>query len=301
MVLISVGLIGCARSSQPASVTKTTASVARTESGDLKTTLQKLADGVQGEVGIAVIHVESGKSIDVNGTTRLPLYSVFKLPLAITVLKEVEAGQLKLDQKVQLSQNDVAPGSQYNTDLWKQPTQKTVSELIGYSIVRSDNTSSDKLLELVNGPAAVTQQMKSFGLANIEVIVNTREFAANRDKPNTGSTIDIARLIAQLQEGKLLQPANRDLLLDYMERSMTRGDKRLRANLPAGTRVADKTGTGDIATNDVGLITLPENRGHLAIAVLISKSKLPSEKQEAAIADIARATYDFFNQPSPPQ
>ena len=72
------------------------------------------------------------------------------------------------------------------------------------------------------------------------------------------------------------------------------GEARLRGTLPKGTPVADKTGTGEAAssTNDVGLITLPEGKGHLAMAVLISGSKLPAEEQEKLIAELARVAYD---------
>ena len=72
------------------------------------------------------------------------------------------------------------------------------------------------------------------------------------------------------------------------------GEARLRATLPKGTPVADKTGTGEAgsSTNDVGIITLPEGKGHLAMAVLINGSKLPSEEQEKLIAELARVAYD---------
>ena len=68
----------------------------------------------------------------------------------------------------------------------------------------------------------------------------------------------------------------------------------MRANLPPGTQVAEKTGTGDKNTNDVGLITLPEGKGHLAMAVLISDAKISTEAQEKLIADLARAAYDAY-------
>ena len=78
---------------------------------------------------------------------------------------------------------------------------------------------------------------------------------------------------------------------------------RLRGNLPRGTVVADKTGSGEPdpvtkvakVTNDVGIITLPSSRGHLAIAVLVSGSKLPDGAQEKLIAELARAAFDAFS------
>jgi beta-lactamase class A len=85
------------------------------------------------------------------------------------------------------------------------------------------------------------------------------------------------------------------LLLGLMRRATT-GLRRLRGDLPAGTIVADKTGTGEdgAATNDVGLITLPGGKGHLAMAVLVSGSKLPAEAQEQIIAELAKTAYDFY-------
>jgi beta-lactamase class A len=260
---------------------------------ELSERLRKLSDRAGGEVSIYVIHVETNKSASVEGAKQLPLYSVFKLPLAITVLKEVEAGRLRLDQKVEITPADVAPGWQGNTDLWRQLGERSIAELLELSIVRSDNTSSDKLLQLVGGPAAVTENMRSLGLGNINIRTAVREFVEKRTNPNTGAAIDLAQLLARLQKGEVLKPPQASFLLGLMRRAVT-GLKRLRGDLPVGTVVADKTGTGESGSNinDVGLITLPGGRGHLSMAVLLSNSKLPAEAQEKIIAELARAAYD---------
>jgi beta-lactamase class A len=161
-----------------------------------------------------------------------------------------------------------------------------------FSIVRSDNTSSDKMLELVGGPEAVTRRMRALGLQHIEVHATVKEFLKSKDAhPNTGTPADLARLLALLQKGEALAPPQREVLLEFMGRALT-GTRRLRAGPPAGTPVADKTGTGPSTTNDVGLVTLPGDRGHLALAVLLDGSKLSAEKQEDLIAEVARAAYD---------
>jgi beta-lactamase class A len=232
--------------------------------------------------------------VDFEGAKKLPLYSVYKLPLAVTILQEVEKKNLSLDKKVQVTPDDVAPGSQANADLWRQPGERTTAQLLEFSIVRSDNTSTDKLLGLVNGPATVSERMHTLGFSNIDIKYSSREFAAHRDKPNVGSAADLAQLLAKLQKGELLQQPQFSLLFGFMERARTGGERRLRAKLPAGTQVGDKTGTGDSTTNDVGLITLPEGKGHLAIAVLITSSKPATEAQEKLIAELARAAYDSY-------
>jgi beta-lactamase class A len=256
--------------------------------------LKTLCERAGGDIGVAVVHVESGRMSEFEGKKELPLYSVYKLPVAITVLEEVEKKNLSLDKKIRVTPDDVAPGSQFNADLWRRPVEKTVKDLLEFSIVRSDNTSSDKLLQLIGGPAGVSDRMRAFGFLNIDIKYSSREFAAHRDKPNKGAASDLAQLLAKLQKGELLKQPQFSLLFGFMERARTGGERRLRAQLPAGTQVAEKTGSGDNTTNDVGLITLPEGKGHLAMAVLINGSSISIEAQEKLIAELARAAYDAY-------
>ena len=302
LVALATAFSACSRSehavvSQPVlSLAATAPSPQSPQAADAAFTqrLKTLCNDVGGDIGVAIVHVESGRTVDFEGSKQLPLYSVYKLPLAVTVLKEVEQKKLSLDTKVRVTPGDVAPGSQFNRDLWRQPVEKTVTELLEFSIVRSDNTSSDKLLELIGGPAAVSERMHADGFSNIDIKYSSREFAAHRDKPNKGTASDLAQLLAKLQKGELLQQPQSSLLFGFMERARTGGERRLRANLPAGTQVAEKTGTGDDTTNDVGLITLPEGKGHLAIAVLISGGKPATEAHEKLTAELARAAYDSY-------
>lgn len=193
-------------------------------------------------------------------------------------------------------------GTRGNTALWQKPGDPTIGQLIDFSISRSDNTSNDKLLQVVGGPLKVTERMRSLGLQNIDIHSTSAEFVKTRQNPNLGSAEDLATLLVQLHQGKILQPAQQNLVIGAMQRS-TIGLHRLRGDLPKGTVVADKTGSGETdavtrvtkATNDIGIITLPSGRGHLAIAVLVSKSNLPDAAQEKLIAEIARAAYDAYS------
>jgi len=259
--------------------------------------LGQLARSVSGAVGVAAIHVETGRAVEVQGRRPLPLYSVFKLPLAVAVLKDVDEGRLRLDQKLRVTAAEVVHGSPENATLWPAPLERTIRELLELSIVRSDNTSSDKLLEVAGGPGAVTRRLSALGVGGITIRRSVREFLSARAQPhpNTASALDLARLLARLQKGEILQPASREALFGFMARATT-GLHRLRAGVPEGTPVGDKTGSGPgtSATNDVGIITLPDGKGHMAMAVLVSGSKRPVEVQEKLIADLARAAYDAY-------
>ena len=300
LVVTLAGLCACNRS-EPASASSQgrPAQAAAAENVDqaataLQQRLKSLIDSKTiGDIAVAVTHVETGRTAEINGAKKLPLYSVFKLPLAVAVLKDVEEKRLALDKQIRVGPDDMAPGSQFNADLWRKPVDKTVAELLDLSIVRSDNTSSDKLLEVVGGPAGVTKRMRELGFANLDIISTTREIMANRERVNIGTASDLADLLVKLKKGALLQRANTEMLLGMMGRALI-GERRLKGKLPAGTPVADKTGTGETTTNDVGIITLPEGRGHLAVAVFINATKSDTTGQEDIIAEVGHAAYDSF-------
>ncbi len=311
LLLISTLGVACSRSTTTAEVRNSNgsaspvASVAQNQPGgveELEQRLKTICDRAGGTVGLSLIHIESGKTISINGKSQLSLYSVFKLPLAIAVLKDIEENRLRLDQKIHVTPAEIVQGAPGNTALWQKPVDVTVERLIEVSIALSDNTSTDKLLQLVGGPPKVTERMRSLGFQNIDVRSTVAEYVKTRQNPNTGSAEDLAKLLVQLHEGKILQPSQTNLIIGFMERATT-GLNRLRGNLPRGTVVADKTGSGEKddatrvakATNDVGIITLPSDRGHLAMAVLVSQSTLPDAAQEKLIAELARAAYDAYS------
>ena len=119
------------------------------------------------------------------------------------------------------------------------------------------------------------------------------------DPRDTATPLDMARLLALLQRGELLKPASTALLLQLMTDTQT-GPNRLRAGLPAGTPLAHKTGTSSshegmtAVVNDVGIITLPGARGHVAIAVFVKEAKNGTPAAEAAIAQAARTAHEHW-------
>jgi beta-lactamase class A len=104
------------------------------------------------------------------------------------------------------------------------------------------------------------------------------------------------RLLERLVVNPPLSPAANSFLLQAMTASVT-GSTRLRAGLPAGTVLAHKTGSSGeqdgkaAATNDIGLITLPDGR-HLAVAVFVTDARANEATRDSVIARIGRAAYD---------
>jgi beta-lactamase class A len=255
-----------------------------------------------GLVGAAAIHVESGRAASWNGGLRFPMASTFKVAVALQLLHRVDDEQVRLDQMVELKPVDLHPGSGTLTSLLNKPgIVLSVQNLMDLMLLVSDNSATDVLLRLAGGAEAVTERLRTLGLEGIDVSRSTAQFIEDlradprrflSDPRDTATPDGMARLLARLWKKELLKPATTGLLLDAMKRCQT-GESRIKGLLPEGTEVFHKTGSGGVATNDVGIMTLPDG-SHVAIAVFVKGSDRPEAARERGIAEVARTAYDFF-------
>jgi beta-lactamase class A len=265
--------------------------------------LERIAAQVDGTLGAAVLLVETGERAAVNGDGRFPMQSVYKAPIGMAVLHEVDEGRLSLDAPVRVEAADLVPAGMYSPIRDRHPgggVDVPLRELLRLAVEESDGTASDVLLRVVGGKAKAQAYLAGLGVEGIRI--ETTEGEIGRDHAaqyrSWASPNEAVRWLAALQEGKGVRPASRDLLLGWMTATRT-FPTRLKGRLPAGTVVAHKTGSagrqGGIAaaTNDIGIVTLPDGR-HLAVAVFLRDSKAADAARDAAIAKVARAAWDRF-------
>lgn len=250
-------------------------------------------------VGVTAVHVESGRRLSHRGEGRFQMASVFKLPVAIAVLGAAEKGTLRLDEEVEIRSSDrrrIGPLD----DEWKLGMRVTVARMVDVMLVNSDNTSADKLCALLGGPHAVEKDLASRGVAGIRIsldekgmgVAMKKGLAAFESGAENGASPDaVAALLTRLFRGELLSRASTDRILDAMRRCAT-GDRRLRAGVPKGTEVLDKTGTVGRCANDAGVVRLPDGT-HLAI-VVFTRGGRDAGSREEAIARVARAAWQAF-------
>jgi beta-lactamase class A len=230
------------------------------------------------------------------------MQSVFKLPIAIEVLRQVDGKKLDLSRVVALEASDArgGPGT-----LIAVPSKKSVRELLEAMIITSDNTACDKLLALVGGPAVVDVRVRSLGIDHVTIRYTELDLGSSGPQKgdNTATPAAMVTLLAKIARHEVgLSTASAALLEDLLLR-VTTGQQRLKGALPPGTPVAHKTGMSDTrggktdATNDVGLITLP-NGHRVAVAIFVHASPADLATRERTIARLARAAYDAFNTPA---
>lgn len=271
----------------------------------LKKQIEQIARVTQGPVGVSIMLLETGEATSYNGNQKFPMQSVYKFPIAMAVLHQIDLGNLRLEQKISFDKSDFVSEWQHSPIRRKYPDggELSLKELIQFAASESDGSACDILLRVLGGPKQVTQYLRNLGVKG--VVVETTEKAMGLDETaqyrNWSKPNAMVELLDILHQGKKgLSPSSRDLLLELMTKTTT-GPKRIKGLLPAETIVAHKTGTSRTvggltrATNDVGLVSLPNGK-HFAIAVFVSDTKADDQTREEVIAKIARVAWDCYSE-----
>ncbi len=223
---------------------------------------------------------------------RFPFCSTFKVLLAAAVLARVDAGVERLDRRLTLHEADLlsyAPVSRKAVEDGGGSGRMTVAEACAAALVWSDNTAANLLFALVGGPTGLTQWVRTTGdvVTRSDRTEPTLNTALPSDPRDTTSPVAMRGALTQILLGAALTPDSRDRLEAWMVGAQT-GFKRLRAGLPAGWRVGDKTGTGDNGTyNDVAILR-PPGRPPLVATVSLTGATAPAVTCEAVHAEIGR-------------
>lgn len=242
---------------------------------------------IGGRLGVAALDTGSGKRLRHRAAERFPMCSTFKLMAVSAVLHRVDAKAEDLARPVRIEKADVVG--------WAPVTSKhlgetlPLAELCKAAITLSDNGAANLILDLLGGPPGVTAYARAIG--DKVTRLDRRELALNQGAPgDPRDTTAPDATVANLQKlilGQALTPPSRETLIGWLVADEM-GKARIRAGVPAGWRVGDKTGTGGHnSTNDVAVIW-PPGRAPILVAAYSTQSAKPTAELEAALAEVGR-------------
>lgn len=295
----------------------------------LEAEIARLSASIGGKVGVAAWKLDGkGERVLVNADERFPMASTFKVGVAGAILAKVDAGQLRLDQLVPVEAADLVPSDGITGMLIHPGVSLSVHNLLELMLTLSDNTATDVLTRLAGGPQAATAWVRKQGVEGQRIDRDTarllRDFyglpggslkdaweaavkknpkleessllpnaAFDKDPRDTSTPNAMGQLLTKIFNRQALSASSSQVLIDIMQRCHT-GAARLLGRMPEGTVIAHKTGTIGGTVNDVGAITLPDDKGQIVIAVFIKESAKPIEQRERVIAEIARTVRDYY-------
>jgi beta-lactamase class A len=250
------------------------------EPADLVQRWKDIAAETDGVVGVAALHLESGKRADLNGENRFPMASVCKLPIAMNILAMVGEGKLSLKDTIEIPPYDVVPGVSEVAERWAKQKSFPLDELLELMVAKSDNSAVQTLFRMGGGGAGMAARFRQWKIDGIRVerselqinleaagvtsippvsdwtpgmydelsakIPPADRLAAMKrflnDPRDTATPNGTVRLLERAFRGELLSATLTARLIEILK-STTTGSARIKGLLPAGTVVAHKTGT----------------------------------------------------------
>lgn len=252
--------------------------------------LARLEKDSGGRLGVAALNTADGRKVLHRADERFPLCSTFKMVVAAAVLAR-EPSMLK--KRIAYDKADLLPHSPITSKHVGEGM--TVAELCEATLQYSDNAAANLLMKQLGGPAVVTAYARAIGdsefrLERWETELNS---ALPGDPRDTTTPLAMARSLQKLVLGDTLPVAQRRQLKEWMVGNTT-GATRIRAGVPSGWTVADKTGAGDYGTvNDIAVIW-PAGKAPIVLAVYLTQSGKDDKHRPEIHGEVAKVIIEAF-------
>ena len=269
---------------------------------ELRQELNKIISSKNATVGISINGIEDKDTLSINGNLKAPMMSVFKFHIALAVLNKVDEGKLSLTQEVFIKKKDLHENtwSPMREDFPDGNVNLTLDKLLRYTVSHSDNNGCDILIDLVGGTKVIQKFINQQGIKDFVIKVNENQMRSWKNLyVNTTTPLATTALLEKFFKGEIIKESTTKYLYQIMVET-SRGLTWMKAGLPENTELAHRTGisgTNDdnlrVAMNDIGIVKLPNGK-HFILSVYLKNITEKQEDTEKIIADITKATWDYF-------
>jgi beta-lactamase class A len=238
--------------------------------------------------GIFFIDVETGNYVDIDGNKVFPAASTIKLPVLLALFEAVDAGRIKLNDTLVVTNASIASGS--GNLQYYRGAKLSVLATATKMITISDNTATNMLVARLGGLAAVNARFRSWGLENTYM----RNYMGDFRGTNKTSAIDLVRVSALIAKHMIITPESRGKVLDIL--NATENRKLLWAGLGEGAHIAHKTGDIGFVIGDAGIVEKPS--GKLYLAGVFVRRPYNDTRGRDFVQKVSKITYNYFNSSS---
>ena len=255
--------------------------------------LTQLESSFGGRIGVYALNTNNGQIIAYRANERFPVQSTMKIIGAAALLKLSESNESLLQEKVQYTKDDLigwTPVTKLHLD-----KGMTLIDLAEAAVTYSDNTAINSIMRRFGGPRFSTNFALSIGNSSYNVTHYDGYMNSNPKNPEDTSTPkDMAISVQNLTLGKTLNQSQRQLLTTWMRNTVT-SYKLIRAGVPMGWAVADKSGgSGDYGVrNDIGIAWSPSCKP-VVLAIYTVQNKKEAQSRDDIIALTTNIIFDEF-------
>ncbi|MCD9476159.1 class A beta-lactamase [Photobacterium phosphoreum] len=265
--------------------------LASAQISQIEPALTNIEQQLGGTVAVAVYNANTNTSWSYHGEQRVPMMSTFKTLACADLLHQADTKRVDLNQPIMIKQSDILSYAPVTTD--RVGTSMTLAQLCDATMLTSDNTAANLVLNNIGGPKSVTQFIRTLDddttrLDRIEPNVNNVSAAELRD---TTTPIAINSTLYSLLYGHALSETARTQLKQWMMDNKV-SDPLLRAALPAGWYIADRSGyDSTYGSRGITAAVWQQGKQPIMISIYLAQTGKPMADLNAAIAKIGQLIF----------
>lgn len=256
--------------------------------GKLQRDLEGTAAEFDGAMGIAVKDLTSGETFFVNADTVFPQASSIKIPILLELLRQDQAGKLKLEERVELKRAMMTGGSGVLLRFGDGTSALSLRDIATLMIVLSDNTATNILIDRV-GIEKVNAFLREHGLKETKLQRRMMDVEAGRaSRENLSTPREMVTLLELLHKGKVLDAAHTALAIEILKYPKSTS---LRRGIPSTAEVANKPGGIPGVACDSGIVLLAGRP--YAISVMTTYGR-DEDEAGRAITEVSHSVFAYF-------
>nr|WP_307249184.1 class A beta-lactamase [Catenuloplanes indicus] len=252
---------------------------------------QRLEQRYDARLGVYAVDTGTGRTVTFRPDERFAYASTFKALAAAAVLDRTTDAELRrVIRYTAADLVDYSPVTELHVD-----EGMTLAAIAEAAITVSDNTAGNLLFRELGGPDGLERALRAIGdrvtsADRIETELNT---AIPGDRRDTSTPRALATGLRAYALGGELCRGDREQLTAWL-RANTTGAETIRAGVPAGWVVGDKTGSGGYGTRNDIAVLWPPSGAPIVLAVLSTRDTADAAYDNALLADAAAAVVDRF-------
>ena len=264
-------------------------SVLGREINPLKTKLEALAQQYpELEPEVFLVDMDTKDFVSIRGKERIASASTIKLPILVAFFQDLDRQTISLEEQLTMTEEHIAEGSG-DMQYLEPGTKFSALETAEKTIVKSDNTATNMLIERLGGMEELNRRFMAMGLVDTQL----SNLLPDLTGTNTTSPEDLGNLLLKINNGELISLRSRDRLLHIM--SNVENDTLLPQGIESDALIAHKTGDIKSVLADVGTIDLPNGKRYIA-SMLVKRPDNSSQAREF-IQQASSIAYQYFTTP----
>lgn len=257
--------------------------------------LQPLVDSFQGDVGIFVQHLKTGKTVAINADTIFPTASMIKVPITIGMFNMIEKGEIDYHTTLTYTDSLLYEGDDI-LGSFKDGEQIALSKILMLMITTSDNTASLWCQQLAGTGTQINQWLQENGYEHTRVNSRTPGREPNRSRYGWGQTTprEMANLVASIGKGEVISKR----ASERMYRNLTRiyWDGEALSQIPPYIQTASKQGAVNKSRSEVVLVNAPH--GDYVFCVITKNQKdeswIPNNEGYVLLRNVSGILWNYF-------